>query len=134
MVWDHGDLLGTFRERAAQFDAGINWKIGSKQEFRVKLQALGLDAPLRQAWHFAPDGTPIPTDDHVDDFSLSTLGFQIRYRRELAPLSDLYIVYGRGGFLFHEASDDQFSLLRDSFSLRDTDQILVKISYRFERD
>jgi len=133
MVWDQGGLLGSFRERAAQFDAGINWKIGEKQEFRVKLQALGLDAPLRQAWRFAPDGTPLPTTDHIDDFSLSTLGFQIRYRRELAPLSDLYVVYGRGGFLFHEFSDDQFSLLRDSFSLRDTDQILVKISYRFEK-
>ena len=133
MVWDHDDLLGTFRERAAQLDAGINWKIGEKQEFRVKLQALGLDAPLRQAWRFAPDGTPIPVSDPISDFSLSTLGFQVRYRRELAPLSDLYVVYGRGGFLFNEFQDSQYSLLHDAFSLRDTDQILVKISYRFER-
>jgi hypothetical protein len=134
MVWDHDDLLGTFKERAAQLDAGVNWKIGEKQEFRVKLQALGLDAPLRQAWRFAPDGTPIASSDHVADFSLSTLGFQVRYRRELAPLSDLYVVYGRGGFLFNEFQDAQLSLLHDAFSLRDTDQILVKISYRFERD
>jgi hypothetical protein len=134
MVWDHDDLLGTFKKRAAQLDAGVNWKIGEKQEFRVKLQALGLDAPLRQAWRFAPDGTPIASSDHVADFSLSTLGFQVRYRRELAPLSDLYVVYGRGGFLFNEFQDAQLSLLHDAFSLRDTDQILVKISYRFERD
>jgi hypothetical protein len=134
MVWDHDDLFGTFKERAVQFDAGVNWKIGEKQEFRVKLQALGLTAPLRQAWRVASDGTPIPVSDPVSDFSLSTLGFQIRYRRELAPLSDLYVVYGRGGFLFHEFHDDQFSLLSDAFDLRDTDQILVKISYRFEKD
>ena len=133
MVWDHDDLFGTFRERAAQLDAGINWSIGDKQEFRVKLQALGLDAPLRQAWRVTPDGQPIPVNDHIDDFSLSTLGFQIRYRRELAPLSDLYIVYGRGGYVFHELSNDQFDLLNDSFSLRDSEQILVKVSYRFER-
>jgi hypothetical protein len=69
----------------------------------------------------------------VDDFSLSTLGFQIRYRRELAPLSDLYVVYGRGGFLFHEFSEETGNLLQDAFSLRDSDQILVKVSYRFER-
>jgi hypothetical protein len=133
MVWDHDNLIGTFKERAAQFDAGINWKISEKQEFRVKLQALGLDAPLRQAWRFAPDGTPLPSSDPIRDFSLSTLGFQVRYRRELAPLSDLYIVYGRGGFLFNEFQDSQFSLLQDAFSLRDSDQILVKISYRFEK-
>jgi hypothetical protein len=133
MVWDHDNLIGTFKERAAQFDAGINWKISEKQEFRVKLQALGLDAPLRQAWRFAPDGTPLPSSDPIRDFSLSTLGFQVRYRRELAPLSDLYIVYGRGGFLFSEFQDSQFSLLQDAFSLRDSEQILVKISYRFEK-
>jgi hypothetical protein len=134
MVWDHDDLFGTFKERAVQFDAGVNWKIGEKQEFRVKMQALGLTAPLRQAWRVTDEGTPVPVTDPVSDFSLSTLGFQIRYRRELAPLSDLYVVYGRGGFLFHEFQDDQFSLLSDAFDLRDTDQILVKISYRFERD
>ncbi|MEO8160937.1 MAG: DUF5916 domain-containing protein, partial [Arenimonas sp.] len=133
MVWDHDDLLGTFKERSVQLDLGLNWSIGDKQEFRVKLQALGLDAPLRQAWHFTPDGRPLPSTDHIDDFSLSTLGFQVRYRRELAPLSDLYVVYGRGGFIFHEFSDATGSLLSDSFALRDSDQILVKISYRFEK-
>ena len=133
MVWDHDDLYGTFKERAAQFDAGINWTIGDKQEFRVKMQALGLDAPLRHAWHSRPDGQPFETTDHIDDFSLSQLGFQIRYRYEIKPLSDLYVVYGRGGSIFHEFSDDQNSLLTDAFSLRDSDQILVKISYRFEK-
>ena len=65
-------------------------------------------------------------------FSLSNFGFQVRYRRELAPLSDLYIVYGRGGFLFNELSNAAGSALADSFSLRDSDQILVKVSYRFD--
>jgi len=133
VVWQHDNLVGTFNESATQFDAGLNWTIGAKQELRVKLQALGLDAPLRQAWRAAPDGTPVPTNDPVDDFSLRQLGFQIRYRRELAPLSDLYIVYGRGGFLFNEFSVDSLSLLDQSFGLRDSEQLLVKVSYRFEK-
>ena len=37
-------------------------------------------------------------DEPVDDFSVRKLGFQIRYRYELAPLSYLYVVYGRGGY------------------------------------
>jgi hypothetical protein len=132
MVWQHDNLLGTFDERAGQLDAGINWTIGDKQELRVKLQALGLDAPLRQAWRAAPDGSPVATDDAVDSFSLRNLGFQVRYRRELAPLSDLYIVYGRGGYVLNNFSDDAFSLLDQSFSLRDSEQLLIKLSYRFE--
>ena len=132
-IWQHDNLIGTFDGEIGEFDAGVNWTIGDKQEFRVKLQALAVDAPLRQAWRAAPDGTPIATSDPIDDFSLSNFGFQVRYRYELKPLSDLYVVYGRGGDIFHEYSDNAFDLMRDAYGLRDSDQILVKISYRFER-
>ncbi len=132
MVWQHDNLLGTFRERALEIDAGVNWTIGDRQELRVKLQAIGLDARLRQAWRADIDGTPIPSAEHVDDFSLRNLGFQVRYRYELAPLSDLYVVYSRGGYLFDEFAQDPASQLRDAFALRDTEQLLVKLSYRFE--
>ena len=71
-------------------------------------------------------------DDLVDDINVQTLGFQIRYRYELAPLSYLYVVYGRGGFDQEPTDDGARSLLRDSFQLRDDEQLLVKFSYRFE--
>jgi hypothetical protein len=134
VIWQHDNLVGTFDGQIGEFDAGINWTIGDKQEFRVKLQALGVDAPLRQAWRAAADGTPVPSNDPVGDFSLSNFGFQIRYRYELKPLSDLYVVYGRGGFRANPFSDELGNLVPDAFSLRDDEQILVKISYRFEKD
>lgn len=132
MLWRGGNLLGTFDEHAVQLDAGVNWTIGSKQELRVKMQALGLDAKLRQAWRTAPDGTPIPTNDPIEDFSLRNLGFQVRYRYEIKPLSDLFIVYGRGGDIFNEFSQNSHDALIDSFSLHDSEQLLIKLSYRFE--
>jgi hypothetical protein len=110
----------------------VNWTIGDRQELRVKMQALGLDAKLKQAWRTDVDGNAIAAADHIDDFSLRNLGFQVRYRYELAPLSDLYVVYSRGGYLLDEFAQDEASQLRDSFSLRDSEQLLVKLSYRFE--
>jgi hypothetical protein len=132
MVWQRDNLLGTFDERALELDAGVNWTIGDRQELRVKLQAIGLDARLRQAWRTDADGTPMPVDEPVDDFSLRNLGFQVRYRYELAPLSDLYVVYGRGGYLYDAFGRDESAQLFDAFSLRDSEQLLVKLSYRFE--
>ncbi|WP_234987714.1 hypothetical protein [Novilysobacter spongiicola] len=74
-----------------------------------------------------------PVGDHqVDDFSLRNMGFQVRYRYMLAPLSDLYVVYGRGGYMFDEFSVDPDRQLGESFHLRDSEQLLVKLSYRFE--
>ena len=63
---------------------------------------------------------------------MRNLGFQIRYRYELAPLSYLYVVYGRGGFDQEPTDEGAGGLLRDSFQLRDDEQLLVKLSYRFE--
>jgi len=80
----------------------------------------------------APDGTPVASNDAVPDFSLRNLGFQIRYKYELAPLSDIYVAYVRGGFGFDEFSQGVGGLLGDAFSLRDTEQFLVKLSYRFD--
>ena len=115
-------------------NAGVSWLIGGRQELQVKLEAIGLDAKALQAWRVAPDGTPVAVDDALSDFGLRSLGFQVRYRYELAPLSYLYVAYVRGGSLFEEGAGpfdagDQF---RGAFDLRDSEQFLLKLTYRFE--
>jgi len=57
---------------------------------------------------------------------------QLRYRFEFRPLSYLYVVYGRGGYHQEPVSDTAGSLVRNSFELRDNEQLLIKFSYRFE--
>ncbi|HEY5804009.1 MAG TPA: DUF5916 domain-containing protein [Lysobacter sp.] len=132
LVWQEDNLIGEFDEKMLQISAGMDWNIGSKQELRVKLQALGLDAPLRQAYRVDAGGNSLASADTVDDFNVQNLGFQIRYRYELAPLSYLYVVYGRGGYQQEPFSENTGQLVRDSLELRDDEQLLVKLSYRFE--
>ena len=127
-----GNLLASYRADQLSLNAGVQWNISSRQELRVKLETIALDARARQGWRVAGDGTPVATSEPVSDFSLRNLGFQIRYRYELAPLSDLYIAYVRGGFDSQGYSQDVGPLLGDSFSLHDSEQLLVKLSYRFE--
>jgi hypothetical protein len=42
------------------------------------------------------------------------------------------VVYGRGGYGENIFSEGTTRLLGDSFDLRDDEQLLVKLSYRFE--
>jgi hypothetical protein len=127
--------LATYRSNMALLNAGATWLIDSKQELRVRLEALGLDAKSERSYALAPDGTPIDVGNRHADFALRNMGFQVRYRYELASLSYLYVAYVRGGGMLDEglAADfryyDQF---RDAFELRDSEQLLVKLSYRFE--
>jgi hypothetical protein len=132
LVWQADNLIGSFEAHEMDFDAGLNWTIGSRQELRVKLQAIGLEGRLLQAYRVDSSGSAVPSSDPVENIRVNTLGFQIRYRYELAPLSYLYVVYGRGGFDPDPPPQGAGLLLRDSFQLRDDEQLLVKFSYRFE--
>ena len=140
LLWRGGNLLGTYRSDMAYLSAGATWLIDAKQELRVRLEAIGLDADARQACRVAPDGSRSRVAEDIPDFSVRNLGFQVRYRYELAPLSYLYVAYVRGGSLYQELLDtpsggDPFGIgdeFRDAFDLRDSEQLLVKLSYRFE--
>ncbi|HKU13287.1 MAG TPA: DUF5916 domain-containing protein, partial [Steroidobacteraceae bacterium] len=132
LVWQQDTLFGSFDGREMALNAGFNWIISSRHELRLRLQAIGLNAELRQAYRVDPAGHALATDEPVEDFSVSNLALQVRYRFEVAPLSYLYVVYGRGGFEQTMTPAESDRLVRDAFSLRDDEQLLVKFSYRFE--
>ena len=132
LLWQHDNLLGSFAANTLQLNGGMQWTISARQEVRIKLETIALDAKALQAWRVGADRKPVASNDAVSDFSLRNLGFQIRYRYELAPLSDLYVAYVRGGYGLDEFSQGVGGLLGDAFSLRDTEQLLVKVSYRSE--
>ena len=135
LIWqgaDSGDLVGAFEGTEAKLLAGLDWSIDPRQELRVKLQAIGIDARARRAWRFDAAGRAVAAADTVEDFSVRNLAFQIRYRYELAPLSYLYVVYARGGFEQGVGAGGADEALLDSFDLRQDEQLMVKLSYRFE--
>lgn len=135
LVWQHDNVIGRFDARSLELESGLDWYISDRSELRLKLQAIGLDAKLRGAYRVAANGRAVPSGDAIDSFGVRTLGFQVRYRHELAPLSYLYVVYGRGGYEQAPFLDDvpgAPQILRDSLSLRDTEQWLVKLNYRFD--
>src|SRR5690606_23642367 len=65
-----------------------------------------------------------------DSFVISRLSFQARYRWEIAPLSDLFIVYTRGGNLPGSAFDDYSGLLSEAWSEPVVDTLVIKLRYR----
>ncbi|UPG87131.1 DUF5916 domain-containing protein [Luteibacter aegosomatis] len=131
LIWQHDNLVGSYDGRTFGIDSGVNWNIGNRQELRVKLQTLAVGAKLRQAYRIAPNGRAIPVDDPVDGLGVANLGFQIRYRYEIAPLSNLYIVYNRGGY--EQDTDDALgNQFQRGFGLKDVEEGLVKVAYRLE--
>jgi hypothetical protein len=56
--------------------------------------------------------------------------FQARYRWEIAPLSDLFVVYTRGSNLPNSPEESFSNLLKDSWTNRAVDVFAVKLRYR----
>ena len=139
LIWQGSELGPGYENVVAGFhmnrydlSASLNWNIGTRQELRVKLEALGFDADNPIAWRIGSDGRGVASNDPVQPFSLRNMGFQVRYRYELAPLSNLYVVYGRGGFGYDPYAAGAFEQFNDAFSLRNDEQLVVKLAYRFE--
>ena len=133
LIWKGGTTLANYNSRQLGLVAGAQWAGGSKHELRVKLETIALDANGRQQWQILPGGKVADQSVRPRDFSLRNLGIQLRYRYEFAPLSYLYVVYGRGGLQLDEDNRESLgSLMSSAFSLRNSDQLLVKFNYRFE--
>ncbi|MDH4048302.1 MAG: DUF5916 domain-containing protein [Gammaproteobacteria bacterium] len=105
----------------------------AKQQLRISMQWIGVRAEESEFYTLPTDSTdlvqgpkpPGPTDD----FSISQLNFQVRYRWQIAPLSDLFIVYTKADQRFTTLTDFS-TLFQDSWSAPLGDQLIIKLRYR----
>ena len=109
--------------------------LSAKQQFRITAQWAGIKAREDERWRVPPgDGSLesvlVNPSDQRRDFTISRLTFQARYRWELAPLSDLFVVYTRGSNVASMPDAGFGDLLHDSWTERLVDVFVVKLRYR----
>lgn len=132
LIWLTGDRFGVYSRRNISGNVTVNWFPAEKNEVRLNAQWLTIDADSGQAYHIGTRGRLVKDDETLDDFAKINFGLQVRYCYEIAPLSDLYVVYSRGGLeTINNPDQGTLELLGDSTSLRKSDQFLVKLRYGF---
>lgn len=113
----------------------MNYFITAKQQLRFTTQWTALkafeDSFYRVNQFEETSLIPVANPDNdPDDFAISRLTFQARYRWEIAPLSDLFIVYTRGANLPRNSLFTFQDLLEQSWNDRVVDQFAIKLRYR----
>ena len=132
LIWMHDDLLASFSRRKLSTRIVANWFPAKRHEVRLRAQWLVIDADIEQAFRIGSDARLVPSNDPVNSFAATNFGIQLRYRYEIAPLTDFYFVYSRGGLDYIDNPDKStLGLFGRATSLRDSDQLLVKLRYRF---
>ena len=98
---------------------------------RLKFQWSGIDATVLGGYQLGSSGKLISSVAPSSDFSVSDTSMQLRYRFELAPLSDIFVVYSRGG-TFDTASGDEGAktLLSEGWRGLQVESLILKIRYR----
>ena len=124
--------LGSWTRRQAITRLSLSWYPGARSELRTRLQWIALRAGGRAAYRNAVDGALEPLGTVPGDFTRSQLALQVRYRYELAPLSEFFVVYSRGGFAAGGEADDGLGRLwSQALDATTADQFAVKLRYRF---
>jgi hypothetical protein len=133
LLHQQGQNFTTFLAEQWQPEFSLEFFPSAMQQLRVSMQWIGIRARESEFHELPPDDTdliqvpkpPGPTDD----FSISQFNFQIRYRWQIAPLSDLFIVYTKADQRFTALTDFE-SLFRDSWNNPLGDQLIIKLRYR----
>jgi hypothetical protein len=132
LIWLKGNQLASFSKTQITGGIGAAWFPAEGHELRLRTQWYVINAVGEQEYRIGQGGRLFESNDPVKGFAVINFGMQMRYRYEIAPLSDLYLVYSRGGLdRIDEPEQNTMELLSESSSLRNSDQFLVKARCRF---
>ena len=112
----------------------MNWFIAPGHQLRWNMQWAGVRAE-ETGFYTIPGGggglRPGLRTQSEYGFNLGVFTTQLRYRWEIAPLTDFYLVYNRGNSLRSEEDADVSELYSDSIQDPVIDSVVAKLRYRF---
>jgi hypothetical protein len=138
LVHGTGREFATYAAHDFRPTLALDLFLTARQQLRLTLQWAGIDAD-EQDHYRVPQG-----DGELErvaqgpvrgtrDFSISRMTAQVRYRWEIAPLSDLFLVYTRGSNLPSQPEDGLGDLFTDALNDPVIDVFVMKLRYRFGR-
>jgi hypothetical protein len=130
---DSQNFLGSFTLEELSIAFNVSARIGNRHELRVKMESATLHANANQVYGVARDGLIFVSDqEELESFSESEFAVQVRYRYEIGPLSEFYLVYSRGAEQEIEGlPKSRRNLLSNTIKMADTETIIMKLKYHF---
>lgn len=129
-IWQEANTLNSFQRNELTTRIDFNATIDDKQELSLRFQWVALNAEAENRYSVNGAGDLVHLGKHNDSFSVSDTAVQIRYRYEIAPLSNVYLVYSRGGRATLDDDTGFSSLFSPGWDKRDGDNISLKVRYQ----
>ena len=128
-------VFATFDAKGLTPFATLSYFVNARQQLLMAFQWVAINAEARRFYRMAdtPDFL-VPMDRTPtarDDFSLSRMSLQLRYRWEIAPLSDLFVVYQNRASLSGMNGSSFTDLFSETFDETIGENLAIKLRYRF---
>ena len=125
------DLYATFSQKRLGLNTGVTWYRTEKEELSLKIQMVSFRNQKGQSYRIDENGYFKKSDLTAESINLGSLAFQLRYKYEIAPLSNIYLVYTRGGSVFFDDEADNSTIFSDTWERPEGNRFAAKIRYRF---
>ena len=134
LVYRDDRQFTTYQTHDVQPRMAVDLFLTARQQFRLTMQWAGIKADQMRFYEIPEGGGKlIPREEPLEseNFAISRLTAQLRYRWEIGPLSDLFVVYTRGANLPDRVDDEFSDLFLDALDEPVVDIFIVKLRYRF---
>ena len=134
LIWQGGAKFSGFQSEQWSPRLSVQSFFTARQQLRIQLQWIAIQANEASRYRVDPDRPLAPELDAFEpsSFAISDVVIQARYRWQIAPMSDLFIVYNRGGSLPGASTTASFSdLFEDALASPNREGFVVKLRYRF---
>lgn len=136
LVYQEDRDFTTFDATDWQPRLAMDFFINARHQIRMTMQWAGIRADEQKFWRVPAGDGPLESvskvaGDESDDFTISRLTAQLRYRWEIGPLSDLFVVYTRGSNLDSRPGDGFGDLFYAALKSPVIDVLVIKLRYRF---
>jgi hypothetical protein len=136
LVYRSGRDFTTYETEDVRPSLAADFFFSARHQLRLTLQWAGIKA-VDQEYYEVPLGEgpleprAVQPIDGSEDFTISRLTAQFRYRWEIGPLSDFFLVYTRGSNLPSQLDSEFNDLFDDALNTPIVDVFVMKIRYRF---
>ena len=137
LLHQSGGTFATFAADELMPTFDLSYFFSARAQLRMAFQWVAVKAEERDAYVMPETpGFLVPLTaelETADDFAISRMNLQLRYRWEIAPLSDLVLVYtNNAGLPYSEAMGKGYGqLFTETFEQTTGENLVVKFRYRF---
>ena len=129
--WIGSNVIGTYPMDYFTIRANASWFPKEKHELRVKFETVVMEAETGLERSLDSHGNVNPTQQSTNGFDVGQLSFQIRYKYELGPLSNVYAVYTRGGRHYENDNASVSEIISGAWDNPKEDRFTLKLRIKF---